>query len=94
MALPNRGLHKDVCQRYDYRIGEHNGKPCHVATYRNPERTIVSQKVRYEGKDFTSIGSPTYFWGQHLWPNGGKRLTITEGEIDCLTVAQVIGEGK
>jgi twinkle protein len=94
MALPNRGLHKDVCQRYDYRIGEHNGKPCHVATYRNPERTIVSQKVRFEGKDFTSIGSPTYFWGQHLWPNGGKRLTITEGEIDCLTVAQVVGEGK
>ncbi len=94
MALPNRGLHKDVCQRYDYRIGEHNGKPCHVATYRNPERTIVSQKVRFEGKDFTSIGSPAYFWGQHLWPNGGKRLTITEGEIDCLTVAQVVGEGK
>ena len=94
MAIPSRGIHKEVCQRYDYRIGEHLGKVCHVATYRNLERTVVSQKVRFEGKNFTSIGSPAYFWGQHLWPNGGKRLTITEGEIDCLTVAQVVGEGK
>ena len=94
MAIPSRGIHKDVCQRYDYRIGTHLGKDCHIATYRNPERSIVAQKVRFEGKDFTSIGSPSYFWGQHLWPNGGKRLTITEGEIDCLTVAQIVGEGK
>ena len=94
MPIPSRGIHKDVCQRYDYRIGSHQGKACHIATYRNPDRSIVAQKVRYEGKDFTSIGSPGYFWGQHLWPNGGKRLTVTEGEIDCLTVAQVVGEGK
>lgn len=94
MAIPSRGIHKDVCKRYDYRIGEHNGDACHIATYRDEQRNIVSQKIRFEGKDFKSIGSPTYFWGQHLWPNGGKRLTITEGEIDCLTVAQVVGEGK
>jgi twinkle protein len=94
MAIPSRGIHKDVCKRYDYRIGEHNGDACHIATYRNEERNIVSQKIRLEGKDFRSIGSPTCFWGQHLWPNGGKRLTVTEGEIDCLTVAQVVGEGK
>ena len=94
MSIPTRGIHKEVCQRYDYRIGSHLGKDCHIATYRNPERSIVAQKVRFEGKDFTAIGSPTYFWGQHLWPNGGKRLTVTEGEIDCLTVAQVVGEGK
>ncbi len=94
MAIPSRGIHKDVCQRYDYRIGSHLGKDCHIATYRNPERSIVAQKVRFEDKDFTSIGSPSYFWGQHLWPNGGKRLTVTEGEIDCLTVAQIVGEGK
>jgi hypothetical protein len=94
MAIPSRGIHKDVCKRYDYRIGEHNGDACHIATYRDEQRNIVSQKIRFEGKDFKSIGSPTYFWGQHLWPNGGKRLTITEGEFDCLTVAQVVGEGK
>ena len=94
MPIPSRAIHMDVCKRYDYRIGEHNGDACHIATYRDEERNIVSQKIRLEGKDFRSIGSPTCFWGQHLWPNGGKRLTITEGEIDCLTVAQVVGEGK
>ncbi len=94
MALPARGIHDEVCQRYDYRVGTHNGRPCHIATYRNLERNVVAQKIRYEDKTFSSIGSPGYFWGQHMWPNGGKRLTVCEGEIDTLTVAQVIGEGK
>jgi twinkle protein len=94
MALPARGIHDEVCKRYDYRVGQHHGKACHIATYRNKEREVVAQKIRFEDKTFTSLGSPGYFWGQHMWPNGGKRLTVCEGEIDTLTVAQVIGEGK
>ena len=30
-------------------------------------------------------------YGQHLWRDGGKRVVITEGEIDALTVSQVQG---
>ena len=34
--------------------------------------------------------NPT-LWGQHLWKSAkGKRLVITEGEIDCMTVGQLL----
>tara|TARA_R100001224_G_scaffold97508_1_gene67589 strand:- start:4645 stop:5859 length:1215 start_codon:yes stop_codon:yes gene_type:complete len=29
-----------------------------------------------------------------MFPNGGRKLAITEGEIDCLTVSQVVGDNK
>jgi len=42
-------------------------------------------------KDFFWVGQPSRaeLWGQHLWRTGGKKLVITEGEIDCLTMAQL-----
>lgn len=30
-------------------------------------------------------------YGQHLWPASGRRVVITEGEIDCLSVAAATG---
>ncbi len=58
------------------------------------EREVVAQKLRFEDKNFKCIGTPHFFFGQHLFPNGGRKLTITEGEIDCLTVSQVVGDNK
>ncbi|MCP4741282.1 MAG: toprim domain-containing protein [Actinomycetales bacterium] len=43
-------------------------------------------------KKFFWIGQPgrAELYGQHLWRNeGGRKLVITEGEVDCLTVAQL-----
>jgi twinkle protein len=44
-----------------------------------------------EGKKFRWIGdvSDIELFGQHLWAAGGKRLTITEGELDALAVSQM-----
>lgn len=39
-------------------------------------------------KKFSSIGKIKGLCGEHLFPSGGKRLVITEGEIDMLSVAQ------
>lgn len=94
LPIPQRKLHEDICRRYDYRIASVNSKPCHVATYRDSNKNIVGQKIRFEDKSFSCIGDVKSFYGQHLFPNGGKKLTIVEGEIDCLTVAQVLGGGK
>lgn len=94
LPIPQRKLHEDICQRYDYKIASVNGKPCHVATYRDSNKSIVGQKLRFEDKSFSCIGEVKNFYGQHLFPNGGKKLTIVEGEIDCLTTAQVLGGGK
>ena len=91
MEIAPRGIHKDTCVKYGYQIGELNGKPCHVANYRNLDGTQVAQKYRFADKSFHCNGSPNYFFGQNLWPNGGKKLVITEGEIDCLTVSQLQG---
>ena len=94
LPIQARGLHETVCRKYDYRVAQNNGKTCHVATYYNMKREVVAQKLRFEDKTFKCIGSPQGFYGQHLFPNGGRILTITVGEIDCLTVSQVVGDHK
>ena len=94
LKLPARKINEDTCKKYDYRVGNYNGKTCHVATYYNLEGEVTAQKLRFEDKTFKCIGNPQYFYGQHMWPNGGRTLAITEGEIDCLTVAQVVGDNK
>lgn len=88
--LVKRGITKDTCHKYDYYKGFRNGKPVQVACYRNDNGVIVGQKIRYADKTFETLGHPqSRFFGQHLWAGGGKKLVITEGEIDCLTVSQV-----
>jgi twinkle protein len=91
LAKPFRGISNEAIKRYDYRTGVYAGKTVQVATYVHPQTgEAVGQKLRFEPKDFTSLGNMTGapFWGQHLFPSG-NRLYITEGEIDCLTVATV-----
>ena len=92
--VPARKLTKAICQKYGYHISEMNGVPCHVANYRSLDGDLIAQKLRFQDKRFQCRGKPTVFFGQHLWPNGGKKLVITEGEVDCLSVAIVNGEGK
>lgn len=91
VPIPTRGIHEDTCKRYNYEIGQINGKPCHVANYYDLNKNLVFQKYRFENKDFSAKGTPNFFMGQHLFPNGGKMVCITEGEIDCLTMSQVQG---
>jgi twinkle protein len=84
--LTHRRLSAQTCRHYGYL----SGTGCEIASYIK-DGQVVGQKIRYEGKRFTctgDMGAPP-LWGQHLWKHGGKRLVITEGEIDCLTIAQM-----
>ncbi|MGZ7142631.1 toprim domain-containing protein, partial [Streptococcus pyogenes] len=49
-------------------------------------------KLRYPDKKFSFIGDSKAcgLFGQHLY-EPGRRLVITEGEIDALSVAQALG---
>lgn len=87
-AIPNRRLPEDICRKFSYSVSEKNGKTCQVAEYRNQHGEIVGQKLRYKDKTFETTGdfSDVQLFGQHLW-SAGKRLVITEGEIDCLSYA-------
>lgn len=92
LALPKRGLSEQTCKVWNYRIGEHNGKPCQIATYCDDGGRPVAQKLRFPDKSFTFVGDPkatTPLFGQHLWRDGGKMVVVTEGEIDALSVSQL-----
>lgn len=89
-ALPKRGITQETCRKYDYYKGFQHDKAVHVACYLDDAGVVVGQKLRYADKSFEVKGNlHNRFFGQHLWAAGGKKLVITEGEIDCLTVSQV-----
>lgn len=90
-AIPHRGLSKTTCQKFNYAVVTKEGKTYHIANYTNSKGEVVRQKIRSPDKKFKWVGTdePVQLFGQSLWKQGGKRLIITEGEIDCLSVSQV-----
>lgn len=88
--LVKRKINEDTCRKFGYKYLEHYGETVQAADYYwQGER--VAQHIRTADKRFFWRGSPdkVELWGQHLWGKGGKRLIVTEGEIDCLTISQV-----
>lgn len=90
--LANRKITEATCEKWHYQLGEVDGKPCQIANYRNLEGKLVAQKLRFKNKDFRVRGDgknlPLY--GMWLWRDGGKSVTICEGEIDALSVSQAM----
>lgn len=89
--LPKRLITEATCRFYQYGKTVLKGAPVQVANYQDDEGNLLFQKIRGKDKQFSIKG--TYvprFFGQHLF-SGGRKLVITEGEIDCLTVSQVQG---
>lgn len=92
-ALRKRGITEETCQKWNYKIGEYKGRPVQIATYYDLTYKPIAQKVRFPDKEFTCLGKPKKMglYGMHLWRDGGKRVVVTEGEIDALTVSQLQG---
>lgn len=88
--LPKRGLREETLKLFGYQIAKYNNKPVHLAPYRDSNGDIIAQKVRMPNKEFTIVGdaSDIQLFGQHLWKAGGRRIVVTEGELDCLSYAQ------
>lgn len=92
-ALTVRGITEETCRKYDYQVTDNfRGRPQQIANYRNNEGLVVAQKIRDADKNFSILGDAIHMvlFGQHLW-SGGKKLVVTEGEIDCMSVSQVQG---
>ena len=89
-SLPKRGLREETLKLFGYQVAKHKGKPVHLAPYRNAAGDVVAQKVRYPDKQFALLGNAEdiQLFGQHLWKAGGRRIVITEGEIDAMSYAQ------
>ena len=91
-SLRARGITQETCAKYGYYKTRINNEMAQVACYYSDSGELLGQKVRFKDKRFSVRGEVSdRFFGQHLWPGGGKKLVITEGEIDCLTVSQVQG---
>lgn len=92
-ALKARGITEETCRVFGYMRGSLNGQPVQIANYYHPEtRELVGQKIRTKDKTFKVFGKlHDALFGWQAWPVGGKKIVITEGEIDALTVSQVQG---
>ena len=89
-GLPHRRISEQTAQLFGYRTAKVNGKIVEVANYWQ-DGTMQAQHVRFtEAKDFIWRGASKgcQLFGQHLWRNNGRRIVITEGEIDAMSIAE------
>lgn len=92
--LSKRSVRQATCEKFGYGYGTYHGEPVQIAPYHDEKGKVVAQKLRFSDKRFVVTGDITNaaLFGQHLWKRGGgKRIVVTEGEIDALSVAQVLG---
>lgn len=91
-----RGVSEETCRRFDYSSGTLSGKPCHIAGFKDLAGNTVAQHIRLKGKEFPWIGdkdSATLF-GQHVSREATSKVIITEGEIDAMSVWEIISAGR
>jgi twinkle protein len=91
--LNKRGINEETCRVFKYGTATYKDKPCQVATYCDDSGSPVAQKIRFPNKDFLIVGESKKMtlYGRHLWRDGGKMVTVVEGEIDALSLSQVQG---
>ena len=85
-----RSIEQRTCERYGIRV---SGDKV-IFEYRDKNGMVCAQKVRAGGKDnqYTEgVWSDATLFGQHLFGEGGRYLTITEGEFDAASAYQMTG---
>lgn len=90
VALAKRGISEETCKFFGYKVGEHNGRKVQLAPYFRDGK-VIAQKLRDSSKGFAVVGEGKTLplFGQNKWRDGGKKVIITEGEIDCMSVSQL-----
>lgn len=89
--LRKRCISAETCKDFNYQIGEYQGQPCHIANIYNDKGQKVAQKLRLPNKEFRVLGDLKdggLVFQNKCKPNG-KRVVVTEGEIDALSYATV-----
>lgn len=93
--IKSRGLTEKTCARWRYTIGRFGGEAVQIASYFSDDGQLVGQKVRFKDKSrgFPTLGEnlAEQLYGKHLCRSGGRRIIVCEGEIDAMTVDQVLG---
>jgi twinkle protein len=89
-ALNKRGISRETCALWGYEIADYKGQKVQVANYKDANGEVVFQKIRFPNKDFLALGNSAKagLYGMHLWKDGGKLVTVVEGEVDALSLSQ------
>lgn len=90
VTLVARKINEQTCRHMGYGNAHYKRKPVQVANYYNTDGQVVAQKVRDKDKNFVFIGNTkeALMFNQQNCRGNGRKLTITEGEIDALSVSQ------
>jgi twinkle protein len=90
-AIPKRRLTRETCQKFGYWLD--HATSTQVANFYDEKGRVVAQKTRGAGKKFSWRGDSKGcgLFGQHLWRGAGKRIVITEGELDAMSLCQAQG---
>jgi twinkle protein len=91
-GLKARRISSKTCGFFSYGLGcDTFGKPVHICNIYAYDGTLVAQKTRNKDKEFFTLGSikSKPLIGMHKWRQGGRKLVITEGEIDMLSYAEL-----
>ena len=85
--LQKRGISEKVCQQYKiYRDGD-----LLRFHYFDDAGVLQGCKVKTKNKVFSYEGNvPGTLFGQHLFPTSGKRVVITEGELDAASCQEAM----
>jgi twinkle protein len=88
--LKVRRIREDTCRKYWYGFNA-NGEQ--TATYFDASGKPVAHKTRTPAKTFSWKGDAkgSVLFGQQLFREGGKRVVVTEGELDALSLSQAMG---
>ena len=86
-----RGISRDTCKFYGYQI--HKERGLHIANYYDDAGNLKMQQWRTPEKQFPTYGNKSFnetLWGMHKFsPNDNLFITITEGQIDTLSIAEI-----
>jgi len=100
--LEDRKISEEICRKYLMQTSNINGKKVHIYNYTNKNGDIISQKIRFlDNKSFiwrqNSNDKQLFGQGRIISGINGALLKgstknecfITEGELDCLSLAEI-----
>lgn len=92
-AIPERRISVDTCRKFGVTVEKENGVIVkHHYPFKNKEGETKASKVRVvKNKEFYATGSTQglALFGQDTCKGSGRFITITEGELDCLSVSEM-----
>lgn len=97
--IKDRRISENIVEKFGVTLEYHKDGTIskhHYPYYNKDTGEVTGTKVRCcKEKDFYVTGtlSDTLLFGQNLWSEGGKFVTVTEGEADALAIAEMF-DGK